>query len=98
MANLAQTNRVTARVTRVGVSRVNGGCSANGLACCGASLAFEVIPTPGHTPACLTYKIDDAIFTGDALFVDDYGTGRCDFPRGSRDARATVRPGGRCER
>lgn len=50
------------------------------------SLAFEAIPTPGHTPACMTYKIDDAIFTGDALFVDDYGTGRCDFPRGSADA------------
>ena len=50
------------------------------------SLAFEVIPTPGHTPACLTYQIDDAIFTGDALFVDDYGTGRCDFPRGSAEA------------
>jgi len=50
------------------------------------SLAFEVIPTPGHTPACVTYKIEDAIFTGDALFVEDYGTGRCDFPRGSAEA------------
>jgi glyoxylase-like metal-dependent hydrolase (beta-lactamase superfamily II) len=47
------------------------------------SLRVEVIATPGHTPACLTYKIEDAIFTGDALFIDDYGTGRCDFPRGS---------------
>ncbi|MCS6902105.1 MAG: MBL fold metallo-hydrolase [Myxococcales bacterium] len=43
----------------------------------------EVIATPGHTPACVTYKIEDAIFTGDALFLEDYGTGRCDFPRGS---------------
>ncbi|MFN0253135.1 MAG: MBL fold metallo-hydrolase [Kofleriaceae bacterium] len=50
------------------------------------SLSIEVIATPGHTPACLTYKIDDAIFTGDALFMDDYGTGRCDFPRGSAEA------------
>ncbi len=50
------------------------------------SLAFEVVPTPGHTPACVTYKIDDAVFTGDALFLEDYGTGRCDFPRGSADA------------
>lgn len=47
------------------------------------SLAVEVIATPGHTPACVTFKVGDAIFTGDALFTEDYGTGRCDFPRGS---------------
>lgn len=47
------------------------------------TLAIEAIATPGHTPACLTYKIGDAVFTGDALFIEDYGTGRCDFPRGS---------------
>ena len=47
------------------------------------TLRIEVINTPGHTPACVTYKIDDALFTGDALFIEDYGTGRCDFPRGS---------------
>ena len=47
------------------------------------SLAIEVIATPGHTPACVSYKIDDAVFTGDALFIEDYGTGRCDFPRGN---------------
>ncbi|MCS6856260.1 MAG: MBL fold metallo-hydrolase [Deltaproteobacteria bacterium] len=46
------------------------------------TLAVEVIETPGHTPACVTYKIEDAIFTGDALFMDDYGVGRCDFPKG----------------
>jgi glyoxylase-like metal-dependent hydrolase (beta-lactamase superfamily II) len=50
------------------------------------SLSFEVIPTPGHTPACVTYKIEDVVFTGDALFIEDYGTGRCDFPRGSAEA------------
>jgi glyoxylase-like metal-dependent hydrolase (beta-lactamase superfamily II) len=53
------------------------------------SLDIEVIATPGHTPACVTYKIGDAIFTGDALFIEDYGTGRCDFPRGSADALYT---------
>lgn len=53
------------------------------------TLSLEVIATPGHTPACVTYKIDDAVFTGDALFVEDYGTGRCDFPAGSADALYT---------
>lgn len=49
-------------------------------------LAIEVIATPGHTPACVTYRIEDALFTGDALFIEDYGTGRCDFPQGSAAA------------
>src|SRR5690606_12332556 len=38
------------------------------------------------TPACVTWQIDDALFTGDALFMPDQGTGRCDFPGGSADA------------
>lgn len=52
---------------------------------CG-TLNIEVLATPGHTPACVTYRIGDALFTGDALFMHDYGTGRCDFPRGSAEA------------
>lgn len=47
------------------------------------SIPVEVIATPGHTPACVTFKIDDALFTGDVLFMPDMGTGRCDFPGGS---------------
>lgn len=47
------------------------------------TLRFDVISTPGHTPACVTYKFEDAIFTGDSLFMPDMGTGRCDFPAGS---------------
>jgi glyoxylase-like metal-dependent hydrolase (beta-lactamase superfamily II) len=47
------------------------------------TLEWETIATPGHTPACVTFKFDDAIFTGDALFNPDSGTGRCDFPGGS---------------
>jgi glyoxylase-like metal-dependent hydrolase (beta-lactamase superfamily II) len=41
--------------------------------------------TPGHTPACMSYLIGDALFVGDTLFMPDYGTARCDFPGG--DAR-----------
>ncbi len=49
------------------------------------SIPIEVIPTPGHTPACVSFRIGDAVFTGDALFMPDMGTGRCDFPGGSAE-------------
>jgi glyoxylase-like metal-dependent hydrolase (beta-lactamase superfamily II) len=42
----------------------------------------EVLYTPGHTPADVTYKIEDAAFVGDTLFMPDYGTARADFPGG----------------
>jgi glyoxylase-like metal-dependent hydrolase (beta-lactamase superfamily II) len=45
----------------------------------------EVLHTPGHTPACLTYIIGDAAFVGDTLFMPDFGTARCDFPGGSAE-------------
>ena len=48
-------------------------------------LSVQVMHTPGHTPACLSYVIGDAVFVGDTLFMPDYGTARCDFPGG--DAR-----------
>jgi len=47
------------------------------------TIAVDVLYTPGHTPACVTYKIEEMVFTGDALFMPDFGTGRCDFPAGS---------------
>ena len=43
----------------------------------------DVLHTPGHTPACLTYVIGDSAFVGDTLFMPDFGTARCDFPGGS---------------
>ena len=46
-------------------------------------LRGDVLHTPGHTPACLTYVIGDAAFVGDTLFQPDFGTARCDFPGGS---------------
>ncbi|GAB4014527.1 MAG: MBL fold metallo-hydrolase [Bdellovibrio sp.] len=49
------------------------------------SLKFKVLYTPGHTPACVSYLFGDCVFTGDALFMPDYGTGRCDFPKGSAE-------------
>ena len=49
------------------------------------TLRFKVIFTPGHTPACASYLFEDALFVGDALFMPDYGTGRCDFPAGSAE-------------
>ena len=45
----------------------------------------EVLHTPGHTPACLTYVVGDAAFVGDTLFMPDFGTARCDFPGGSSE-------------
>jgi glyoxylase-like metal-dependent hydrolase (beta-lactamase superfamily II) len=50
------------------------------------SIDIKVLFTPGHTPACSSYFIGDAVFTGDALFMPDTGTGRCDFPKGSSEA------------
>ena len=52
-------------------------------------LTIEVIATPGHTPACVSYKVGDAVFVGDTLFMPDYGTARADFPGG--DARRLYR-------
>lgn len=45
-------------------------------------LEAEVLYTPGHTPACVSYRIGDAVFIGDTLFMPDSGTARCDFPGG----------------
>lgn len=54
------------------------------------TLKFKVMPLPGHTPACVGYLFEPenesgAIFVGDAIFMPDFGTGRCDFPGGSAE-------------
>lgn len=50
------------------------------------SINIKSLATPGHTPACMSFVInDEAVFTGDLLFAPDYGTGRCDFPAGSSE-------------
>jgi len=53
------------------------------------SLDAEALYTPGHTPADVTYKVEDAAFVGDTMFMPDYGTARADFPGG--DARQLYR-------
>ena len=55
------------------------------------ALEIEVLHTPGHTPACVSYRIGDAVFVGDTLFMPDYGTARADFPGGSaRQLHASI--------
>ncbi|RRD69336.1 MULTISPECIES: MBL fold metallo-hydrolase [unclassified Desulfovibrio] len=48
-----------------------------------ADLQARIIHTPGHTPADTCYIVGDAVFAGDAIFLPDVGSGRCDFPGGS---------------
>lgn len=51
------------------------------------TLSIKTLFTPGHTPACVSYFVNqEIVFTGDVLFMHDYGTGRCDFPGGSAEA------------
>ena len=49
------------------------------------NFAVKTIHTPGHTPACYSFLVGDALFSGDALFMPDFGVGRCDFPAGSAE-------------
>ena len=53
------------------------------------NLQAQALHTPGHTPACMSHRIGDALFVGDTIFMPDYGTARCDFPGG--DARTLYR-------
>jgi glyoxylase-like metal-dependent hydrolase (beta-lactamase superfamily II) len=53
------------------------------------ALVMKALHTPGHTPADMSYMLEDAVFAGDTLFMPDYGTARCDFPGG--DARTLYR-------
>ena len=50
------------------------------------TLQVRTLHTPGHTPACASYVVDDVVFSGDALFMPDQGVGRCDFPKGDAGA------------
>jgi len=50
------------------------------------NIQAKVMHTPGHTPACVTFVIGNAVFVGDTLFMPDFGTARCDFPGGDAEA------------
>lgn len=53
------------------------------------ALTAEALSVPGHTPACMAFRVGDAVFVGDTLFMPDVGTARCDFPGG--DAHSLYR-------
>lgn len=58
---------------------------ANGDTFTLGTLTIQILHTPGHTPACLSYIVEDAAFVGDTLFMPDIGTARADFPGGSAE-------------
>jgi len=53
------------------------------------NIEAAVLHVPGHTPADIAYRIGDAVFVGDTLFMPDFGSARADFPGG--DARSLYR-------
>ena len=90
-ANLPQIQALWARLLNLGSDFPTDGRQWDVLLADGDTLdagpfAIEALATPGHTPACTTYRIGDALFVGDVLFMPDYGVARCDFPEGSADA------------
>ena len=74
---------------RAATARSSTTCSRTARRFAIGALEAEYLATPGHTPACGSYKVGDNIFVGDTLFMPDYGTARCDFPGG--DARTMYR-------
>ncbi|MEX0924263.1 MAG: MBL fold metallo-hydrolase [Rhodovibrionaceae bacterium] len=92
--NVAKVQQTFARVFNAEAAFATDGSQFDVLFKDGARFAIgglevEVLHTPGHTPACITYVVGDAAFIGDTLFMPDYGTARCDFPNG--DSRQLYR-------
>jgi glyoxylase-like metal-dependent hydrolase (beta-lactamase superfamily II) len=85
--HVATVQRTFARVFDTGAEIARDGSQFGRLFKDGDAFAIGDLParvmhTPGHTPACISYLIGDAVFVGDTLFMPDYGTARCDFPGG----------------
>ena len=90
-ANITAVQRVFADIFNLGRTFLADGSQFDALFSDGetfqaGTFAIKVLHIPGHTPACVAYVIDSNVFTGDSLFMPDYGTGRCDFPLGSAEA------------
>ena len=85
--NVAKVQRTFSEVFNAGPDFATDGSQFDQLFADGerfkvGELEVEVMHTPGHTPACISYVVGDAAFIGDTLFMPDYGTARCDFPNG----------------
>ena len=86
-AHISTVQKVFARIFNEGQSFHTDGSQFNHLFQDGetykiGSLDARAIHTPGHTPACMSHLIGDALFVGDTIFMPDFGTARCDFPGG----------------
>ncbi len=85
--HIDQVQKVFGKIFNVEADFATDGSQFDHLAKDGEHLSLGNIPvtpiyTPGHTPACMSWHIGDAVFVGDTLFMPDYGTARCDFPGG----------------
>jgi glyoxylase-like metal-dependent hydrolase (beta-lactamase superfamily II) len=86
-AEVGTVQKTFARIFNTGADFKPDGSQFDALFMDGARFAIgnlqaTILHTPGHTPACISYLIGDAVFVGDTLFMPDYGTARCDFPGG----------------
>ena len=93
-ADIVTVQRGFGKIFNEGTEFARDGSQFDRLLADGDTLAIGEIPlialhVPGHTPADMAYVIGDALFTGDTLFMPDYGSARCDFPGG--DARQLYR-------
>jgi glyoxylase-like metal-dependent hydrolase (beta-lactamase superfamily II) len=92
-AGICEVQRVFAPLLRADDCKAGGGdfdrLLEDGEQLTVGEIVVEVMATPGHTPACVSYIVGDVAFVGDTLFMPDYGTARCDFPGG--DARQLYR-------
>ncbi|SDH90298.1 MBL fold metallo-hydrolase [Pseudomonas panipatensis] len=86
-AGITQVQRTFARLFNCAAEMATDGSQFDRLLADGdvlplGDLQLHVLHTPGHTPGCVSYRVEDAVFVGDTLFMPDYGTARCDFPGG----------------
>ncbi len=85
--NIARVQRVFSEIFNAGEAFHTDGRQfdhlfKDGEAYAVGSISARAIHTPGHTPACMSHLIGDALFVGDTIFMPDFGTARCDFPGG----------------